>query len=763
MLGIQVFNYPDKYVFFKEECVEFNYRWLTEELEINPDDITFIEDVWAGGGNMGPSIEYFVNGLEVGNMVFMQYKTFPDGSREELPIKIIDTGIGLERIPWLINGTPTSYFDVFRHALGFLLQKLNMTINNEVWEKLGPYSCRLNIDEVDDIEKTWEQISQLINIDVKTVKEAITVVKELYIILDHTRTSFMIIQDGSLPSNVGGGSNVRNILRRVFAILKKNDWWAKLGLDGLLELFEYHKKDLEELYGKFQDYPSFRSIITMEYERWASTDLSQKAKLEKLMKKNPKLTIDDWIVAMTSWGIPADAIAQISGQPVPGNLYYEIATRQDRIAKAAEVILYNTAHLPETVNLYYKDHRIAFDAKVVDIFANLKEKNLRNIVILDQSVFYPTSGGQANDLGSLEIEGQVYNVVNAEKVGKCVLHILDKPLEKETSHYKGQAVKGMIDGVRRQQLRNHHTATHIVFAACRKVLGPHVWQNGAKKTVEQAHLDITHFTSLTKEEELEIENTANRTILANKSINKFFMDKAQAEKEYGFRLYQGGIVPGNQLRVVRIDDTDVEACCGTHCDNTSEVGWIKLLKTKRISDGIVRLYFVAGEKSIERLNKEREVLNHLCKIWSVNQGQLVETGERFFKDYKKLSGEVDENTKAILNLQVKYAIDSGSKLAFIRSKQENATVYFSFMPGHAPAIKVSSSESRGFINVAQNYRIRTKLLSTSERSSSSDSWPKLDKSILRSSRPSLLLMERRLISRPERISPSRLRRRRTSR
>eukprot|EP01016_Furgasonia_blochmanni_P018248 TRINITY_DN2078_c0_g1_i2.p2 TRINITY_DN2078_c0_g1~~TRINITY_DN2078_c0_g1_i2.p2 ORF type:complete len:450 (+),score=222.70 TRINITY_DN2078_c0_g1_i2:66-1415(+) len=336
---------------------------------------------------------------------------------------------------------------------------------------------------------------------------------------------------------------------------------------------------------------------------------------------------------------------------------------------------------------YYKDHRIAFDAKVVDIFANLKEKNLRNIVILDQSVFYPTSGGQANDLGSLEIEGQVYNVVNAEKVGKCVLHILDKPLEKETSHYKGQAVKGMIDGVRRQQLRNHHTATHIVFAACRKVLGPHVWQNGAKKTVEQAHLDITHFTSLTKEEELEIENTANRTILANKSINKFFMDKAQAEKEYGFRLYQGGIVPGNQLRVVRIDDTDVEACCGTHCDNTSEVGWIKLLKTKRISDGIVRLYFVAGEKSIERLNKEREVLNHLCKIWSVNQGQLVETGERFFKDYKKLSGEVDENTKAILNLQVKYAIDSGSKLAFIRSKQENATVYFSFMPGHAPAIK----------------------------------------------------------------------------
>jgi alanyl-tRNA synthetase len=98
MLGIQVFNYPDKFVFFKDECVEFNYRyiiiikfvrWLTEELGIDPEEITFVEDIWAGGGNLGPSVEYFVGGLEVGNMVFMQYKYFPDGSYEELPIKVL--------------------------------------------------------------------------------------------------------------------------------------------------------------------------------------------------------------------------------------------------------------------------------------------------------------------------------------------------------------------------------------------------------------------------------------------------------------------------------------------------------------------------------------------------------------------------------------------------------------------------------------------------------------------------------------------------
>lgn len=166
MTGIQVFNYPDKFIFFKEECVEFNYRWLTEELEIDPEEITFVEDVWAGGGNLGPSIEYFINGLELGNMVFMQYKTFHDGSREELPIKIIDTGIGHDRIPWLINGSLTSYDETFKNALHFMKEKLNISVNTEVWEKFAPYSCLLNVDEIEGgVDKIWDLISSKIGIE----------------------------------------------------------------------------------------------------------------------------------------------------------------------------------------------------------------------------------------------------------------------------------------------------------------------------------------------------------------------------------------------------------------------------------------------------------------------------------------------------------------------------------------------------------------------------------------------------------------------
>ena len=268
MLGIQVFNYPDDYKFFKDECVEFNFRWLTETLGIDADEITFIEDVWAGGGNLGPSIEYFVRGMEVGNMVFMQYKTFHDGSREELDIKVIDVGIGLERVAWLYNGSATSYMDTFANAYEYLLKKLDVQVNNEVWDKFGPYSCTLNIDEVDDVDKAWNDIAQKIGMDAETVRNAIQPVKELYIVLDHTRTVLFTISDGALPSNVGGGGNVRNILRRVFSIMKRNGWWDKLGMEGFLQIFEHHKMDLEGIYGKFPEYKSFSEIMEVEYNRW---------------------------------------------------------------------------------------------------------------------------------------------------------------------------------------------------------------------------------------------------------------------------------------------------------------------------------------------------------------------------------------------------------------------------------------------------------------------------------------------------------------
>jgi len=168
------------------------------------------------------------------------------------------------------------------------------------------------------------------------------------------------------------------------------------------------------------------------------------------------------------------------------------------------------------------------------------------------------------------------------------------------------------------------------------------------------------------------------------------MKKDQAEKEYGFRLYQGGIVPGDKVRVVKIEDTDVEACCGTHCDNTSEVGWIKVLKSSRISDGIVRLYFVTGEKAMERLNNERKILNTLSDLWGVSQAEIVKTAERFFRDAKRLDDEVREANRKVLNLQMRYAIDSDKKSCVISTDEQAPTIYVSFAPAFAAEFKAKS-------------------------------------------------------------------------
>lgn len=163
---------------------------------------------------------------------------------------------------------------------------------------------------------------------VDVIKKNIETLKEVFIILDHTRTILITVSDGCLPSNVGGGSNVRNILRRCFFLLKKNGWWEKIGMDGFIEIFEHHKKDLEGVFGAFKEYKSFGDIMKVEYQRWCTTDSKQAADLQALLKKKKnKLVMEDWIMIMTSWGISADKISEISKLPIPGNLYYEIALK----------------------------------------------------------------------------------------------------------------------------------------------------------------------------------------------------------------------------------------------------------------------------------------------------------------------------------------------------------------------------------------------------------------------------------------------------
>ncbi len=439
MLGIQAFNSSaqSKPALSKDDCIRVNYKWLTEELKIDPDEITFTEDVWAGGGNLGPAVEYFVGGLELGNMVFMQYRTTGEGKLIDLPLKVVDVGIGLERIPWLVNRTPTSYENAFGAATDFLRKSLELANPPEIWERFAPYSCQLNVDEAGDISKAWEKIGALVGMKPEAVQRDIGLTKDLYITLDHTRSALMAIEDGALPSNIGGGGNVRNVLRRTFGVLHRNGWWERLGMDGFMRLFDLHRSELSKIYGPFAPHRSFRKIVELEYDRWLSTDDAQRKQVEKLKKQRKgRISLGDWVVAVSSWGVPADRVAEMVGQPVPANLYYEIAAREEKSAKVVEELPYGTSRFAETRCLYYESPGMTeFVADILGIMENKTPGGKGTILVLDKTAFYPLSGGQQSDTGSISIAGENLEVLECLKAGKCVLHVLNKSLAGPLASY----------------------------------------------------------------------------------------------------------------------------------------------------------------------------------------------------------------------------------------------------------------------------------------------------------------------------------------
>lgn len=588
------------------------------------EEITIHEDSWAGGGSFGCSLEFFSRGVELFNQVYTMFEQTASGPRE-LKLKVLDMGLGQERVAWFSQGKPNMYEAIFPAVLSKLREITKIELDLQLYNEFSKYSAYLNTDEVDDMDAAWQRVANQLNMEVEVLKETILPMTALYSIAEHARSLLFAINDGKLPSNVGGGYNLRVIFRRAISFIDKFGWDVDMA-----DVCAWHAEELQDIFPEVSEHlDEIRNILDVEKKKYYATKKKASKIIKNIVKKG-EITTDLLIELYDSRGISPDMVKEAARKhgmklKVPDNFYNMVVERhekEEQVHATHKEMELDLDNIPETESLYYYDYtNTSNEAKVVKI--------IDKMVLLDKSVAYPTAGGQLHDVGT--INGQPFSDVF--KQGNHVIHVLDEP----PKFKEGDQVEIKVDEHWRKQLSQHHTATHIVNAAARDILGSHVNQAGAKKTLKNSHLDITHFEQLSKETLVQIENRANEIVDQSIDLNLSFMPRSEAEQKYGMGLYQGGAVPGKKIRVVELPGVDVEACGGTHLNNTGEAGFIKLTKSQKIQDGIVRLTFTAGEATKKLKEKHHGILEGLADVLNVKPSLIVNRTKELFEKWKNVN------------------------------------------------------------------------------------------------------------------------------
>ncbi|HET6517293.1 MAG TPA: alanine--tRNA ligase [Nitrosopumilaceae archaeon] len=600
---------PNGNGYWKDECIDLDYRLLTEQFGIEKKEVIFVEDVWEGGGSFGSSLEFFVKGVELGNAVFTEFQG-ELGKHMELDQKIIDMGAGLERFAWITMGTPTAYDCCFGPITNHLIQRVGIDADSDILTKYFT-SIAKNIENYDDIFVARKHTIKDGGISDEQVNRIISPLEGIYLIADHIRTLIFAISDGALPSNVGGGYNLRMVLRRIIGTMERLK--LKLDMNEMIDMQIDYLRDTYPELEKTRD--EIKKIISLESFRYQSS----KSRMQKIVSKISNPSVDELITLYESDGITPDYLKEMNViSEIPSAFYSKLSELHQSAKKEHQVEL-PLEGLPETELLFYADDPKAFSAKVLKVFDKY--------VVLDKTSFYARGGGQEPDHGI--IAG--YDVVDVTKHGNIVVHEVTGGLPDE-----GQQVSCLVDANRRRGITKHHTSTHILNSSSRNILGSWVWQHSAFKEFDHARLDITHHSALTDDEVKKIEKLANDKVAEGIPVTIESYDRGTAEQKYGFKIYQGGIVPVKSVRIVKVGDFDVEACGGTHVKNTKKVDLIKITRTKRIQDGVVRLEFVAGEAAQQYVKDHAEELEKQKQIEAEKEKRDKERAKRKEKAREKI-------------------------------------------------------------------------------------------------------------------------------
>lgn len=695
MMAHHVFNYPENYIYFKDQTVAYCHEFLTQTLGMAAEEITYKENPWAGGGNAGPAIEVLIRGLEVATLVFMKWVADPEGPIDvkgeryrEMDLQIVDTGYGLERLVWISNGAPTIYQALFPETVRFLLREagLEERVNDpRVQRMLADTARASSIMSVDTGTKVLELRRRVheslrekgVDIAFDEMMAVWEPLEKVYALSDHARCLAFMLGDGIVPSNVKAGYLTRMVVRKCLRMMDE----LKLTLS-LADIVDLQLKAIEADFPELSAHKEYiHTVLDLETQRYQETLEKGRRLVEREAKafKGKEFPLEKLIDLYDSQGLNPEIVKAVA-EPlgvrvdVPDDFYSEVANKHAKAkpeelgqqAEAQEDVRF--AALPATRAIFYED------STVKDFHANVLWSE-GDLVVLDQTAFYAEGGGQPADQGVIHTGGHngdtgpKAQVVDVQKYASAHGgHVIVHKLAGASPFKKGDKIHGHVDWDRRTGHTRHHTATHLILASAKQVLGFHTWQGGAQKGYDRSRVDIQHYQRISDEQLRRIEEIANNAVLENRVVEKVWMPRDAAEKAFGMQLYQGGVPKGRDVRVVTVKDPagqkpglasaeadvfDVECCGGTHVLSTSDIGPIKILRSERIQDGLERIEFAAGMAAIRQMQRKDELLKEAAETLSVPQEQVPQAAQRFFEEWKQLRKENDALKARLAGLEAK--------------------------------------------------------------------------------------------------------------
>ena len=686
MMAHHAFNRPDEgdVIYWIDQCVRYCDDMLVNTFGITPEEITYIENPWSGGGNAGPALEVIVGGLELATLVFMNLEEHEDGDIEikglryrEMPLQIIDTGYGLERFCWAAAGTSTIYEAIYPESVDWLkkiagfdsmVEGLGLGVDtDDLLAELSQLAGILNIDVGTDVDSLYQRLVERlgdggVEITVSNLKRLTEPLSSIYAIPDHMHAICNMLGDGLVPSNAKGGYLARMMARRVCRM--KGD----LGIEiSLTELAAHHIDTHLDIAGFVQSREGILTILAIEEARYHEMLRKGEAAVRTALREIPKdakEAPDEILFRLAEErGLNPEMVVSIAAKlgwkeisvrvGFAADMAARNAERTKTAAKAKSKGEIFQSDIPPTQQDYYSDtSQTEFSATVLDCNSltqiQIESLNLSSevvvtpthYVVLDRTLFYPEGGGQLGDQGTL---GEA-KVVDTRIENGVIYHLTNCSVEEG-------GISGQIDWERRRQLMDHHTAVHIVGGSARAILGPHIWQAGSNKGGRYARIDLTHYSRLSRDDLDKIEDHANDIIAKNPVVEKLVLDRAEADLQFGFELYQGGPPKHSQIRIIKIGEHDVQACGGTHHDNTGEVAELRIIRSSQVQDGVERLQIVAGETAREHARIQERLLNESSEVLGVSPEDLPSAVSRFFDEWKSQQKKIESLESEIVRLR----------------------------------------------------------------------------------------------------------------